>query len=302
MRAIVAFFSLLIAAGSLFAATLETKLNPTTARVGDTLRLDLQIQGVGGRPVSFSKPTDPFALLKTDSSGLASGRIGFTVAVYDTGHHVLKDMPVLVGRGASAETLHTAAVAVDIQSILPDTAQTPLPLKPYRKHPFQWREIYGWLWIPGLIALVIAGWWLWKRYFKRGAAILEAKIPLLPPDQEAVRNLLTLKERKYPSRGMLKEFFSEYSQIMRRYLERRYGFPALEMTTWDLARTFEEQSLPKPLTARLLPSLREADLVKFAKYIPELKDCDASLDLGFELVELTKPLPESAPVAEEKAA
>ncbi|MFZ5434558.1 MAG: hypothetical protein ACOZB3_12395, partial [Calditrichota bacterium] len=246
-------------------ARLSADLFPPTAHVGDSLRFTLRAESANGKPVVFTPPADDFELLGIDSSQLAANNeIIFTIAVYDTGTHILADLPVIVGVGAAAETLHTPPVSVTIQSILPDTAQTPLPIKPYREHPFQWRELYAYWWVLAVAAAIVIIWWLARRYRKRGlAAEEERRIPLLPPHDEATRALITLRDNKYPARGMLMEFFSEYSYIMRRYLERRYNFPALEMTTFDLSLKLEESEYPDYLYKRLLPILSEADLVKF---------------------------------------
>jgi hypothetical protein len=304
MRAFAVFLLLILADCVATAADVVATLTPPSARIGDTLHLDLRLNGAAGRAVQFPKiGNDTIAVLKVDSSRLASqATIGYTLAIYDTGRFALSNLPVVVGRGADAETLYATPVTVSIQSVVSDSAKDIRPLKPYREHPFQLRELLDWWWVAALIAFGVLVWWIWRKYFSRKAQEeAAAAIPLLPPHDEAIRNLIALKDKGYPARGMLKEFYSEYSLIMRRYLERRYEFPALEMTTFDLARELEDEDLPQVLTERLLPVLREADLVKFAKFVPDYRECDAQIDRGFELVELTRAHPELE-VVEEKAA
>ena len=301
MHAALAILSAVFWAGAALAANVSATISPSTAHVGDTLRLEIIATETGDLPVLFPVPTDSaFEILRVDSSQIAQVKLAFIVALYDTGGFVVREMPVVVGRGAEAETLWTNPVPVTIRSILPDTAQALQPIKPYRKHPFQWRELLAWAWIPALALLSWAAWWLWRRYRKKSLPQAAATKPQLPPHEEAVRDLIALRDRKYPARGMLKEFFIEFSHIMRRYLERRYEFPALEMTTFDLEREFENGTYDPALRERLLPALRESDLVKFAKFIPDPNRCAGHLDLGFELVDLTRPRPQ--PEAAEKAA
>lgn len=289
----------LLFAVNVFAAQVKATLSPLTARIGDTLRFEISVTGAANRPVLFPVPADSgFEVLRVDSSQTANGRIGYTLAIYDTGYFELNRLPVIVG-GANAETLWTDPQAANIQSILPDTAQAIQPIKPYRKHPFQLRELLGWIWLPTLILLAVAGWWLWRRYKKTGSLIATPPKPLPPPHEEAIRSLIELRDKKYHARGMLKEFFIEFSHILRRYVERRYEFPALEMTTFDLEREFDDGRYPLALRDRLVPALRESDLVKFAKHTPDPNDCMRLIDLGFELVDLTKVQPEPT---EEKAA
>ncbi|MDD5087225.1 MAG: hypothetical protein PHI18_00305 [bacterium] len=288
------FFSLLMVwlwTAAATAAQMDAALAPSTAHIGDTLRLTVRVTGAGGRPLRFGRPDDEnFSLLRVDSSRLAAaGEMGFTLAVYDTGEYTLPQFPVIVGTAADAETLFTPLQSVTIASVLPDSAQSPLPLKPYREHPFQWRELLAWWWIPALAALVSCAVWFWRwRSRRRLRKEMGYEEPLPPPEEEAIRLLIRLRDEKYPARGMLKEFFSEYSYILRRYLERRYEFPALEMTTYELERRFENGTVPIEWPTRLLPVLREADLVKFAKYLPDYSRCDAHLELGFELIELSR--------------
>ena len=284
------------------AADVDATLSPNTARVGDTLRYEIRVTGATGRTIHFAPPSgETVAVVRADSSRRAQGVMTYTVAAYDTGRHELGNLPVVVGDGAVAETLYTPSSAVLIRSIVPDSAQAIQPIKPYREHPFQLRELLAWIWIPIALVVLGAAWWVWRRFIRKRAAGEESPaIPLPPADREAVQNLIALKEKKYPARGMLKEFFTEYSYIMRRYLERRYEFPALEMTTFDISREIEERALPDILETRLLPALRESDLVKFAKFVPDFNRCDPLLELGFEIVEVTRLREEEEP--QEKAA
>jgi hypothetical protein len=301
MRGAPVMVLLLLSVSASRAADVAATLSPMTAHVGDTLRLEITATGTGNRPVLFPVPADSaFEILRVDSTAVGRGQLSFVVAVFDTGTFTLREMPVIVGAAASAETLWTNPVSVQIRSILPDTAQVIQPIKPYRTHPFQSRELLAWVWIPIAALLAWAGWWLWRRRRKKGLLPMAVK-PLPPPHDEAIQGLIALRDKKYPARGMLKEFFSEYSHIMRRYLERHYGFPALEMTTFDLEREFDDGRYEQALRMRLLPSLRDSDLVKFAKFIPDPDGCAGYIELGFELVDLTKERPQ-AEGAEEKAA
>lgn len=304
MRAGAVFLLLWFVSRVGYAADVTATLTPQTAHVGDTLHLDLRLNGAGGRAVLFPRVgNDTIAVLKVDSSKLASQSwMGYTLAIYDTGSFALGHLPVVVGRGVVAETLYAQPVSVTIQTVVMDSAKSVRPLKPYREHPFQLRELLEWWWVAVLLAAAALGWWIWRKYFSRRAREeADAAVPLLPPHDEAIRNLIALKGKSYPVRGMLKEFFSEYSVVMRRYLERRYEFPALESTTFDLARELEDTRFPQVLTERLLPVLREADLVKFAKHVPDYRVCEVHIESGFELVELTRERPEPEAV-EGKAA
>jgi hypothetical protein len=303
MRLALAIICVLISLLPVQAAQVQANLTPTTAHVGDTLRLNVSVQGASGKPLSFGSPqSKDLSVLRVDSARWSSGALSYVIAWYDTGRQEIPPFPVVVGKGASAESLFTPIVSAQITTILPDTAQVPRPIKPYREHPFQWRELISYWWLPASLFALALCWWVYRRFRKAKVREQEAALVLLlPPDEEAVRNLIRLKDQKYPARGMLKEFFTDFSLVMRRYLERRYEFPALEMTTYELSREFAEGDFPAMLTERLLPVLREADLVKFAKLIPDFAECDGHLNMGFEIVAATRAQLEPEAV-EEKAA
>jgi hypothetical protein len=302
MRLALAILWMLTALLPLQAAQVQANLAPTTAHVGDTLSLKVSVQGASGKPLSFGSPeSKDLSILRVDSTRWSVGELSYVVAWYDTGRQEIPPFPVVMGMGAAAESLFTPVVTAHITTILPDTAQVPRPIKPYREHPFQWRELISYWWLPACLLALVLLWWVYRRFRKvKSRAQDAALVPLLPPDEEAVRNLIRLKDQKYPARGMLKEFFTEFSLVMRRYLERRYKFPALEMTTYELSREFAEGDFPPMLTERLLPVLREADLVKFAKLIPDFAECDGHLNAGFEIVAATRAQVESVPEAVEE--
>ena len=287
--------SALLSAALAQAATISSNLQPQTATVGDPLELLVRIEGANGRQIQ-SKIADGegFELLSVDSSSFARDNIlRFRYAVYDTGVFHGPELSFIVGQGADAETLSTKSHQVRIYSVLPDTASTIRANKANREPKFSLRDevVAQSKWIlPVLLLLGAASvlWW-WMRKRKRAAeGLSDIPIVILPPHQIAVTELIALRDKKYPERGMLKEFYSEFSEIMRRYIENRYGFPALEMTTYELEYKFDAPEFPSLMIQKLLPALRESDLVKFAKYIPDPTACKKQLELGFEVVDTTR--------------
>jgi HEPN domain-containing protein len=295
MRFVCSAFAIILLWQVSFGASVHSSITPREAHVGEELLLTIKVGGALGKAIAFPPPpAGGFELLTLDTSlVIKSGVMKYSLAIFDTGTYPIPALPVLVLTGATVETLRTTPHSVRITSALPDTASTILALKSYRLHPFQLRELKKYLWALLALLLGVAGWWIWKRYFKRNRGEEQSPELLFPAHELAIRELILLKDKKYPNRGMLKEFFSEFSEIMRRYIERRYKFPALEMTTYDLEREFEEPRYPADLTRRLVPSLREADLVKFAKYVPQFDLCERHLELGYEIIELTREQPES---------
>lgn len=120
-----------------------------------------------------------------------------------------------------------------------------------------------WLyWVLG--ALVIGGlalmaWYLWRRRNKAEPSI--AAPPPVPPHIEAFQALDALAAQTGISG---KQYYFRLSAILRRYLERRYGFPAAEMTTEELLPRLDGLPMDADLFQAVKDFCRSADPIKFA--------------------------------------
>lgn len=283
-------------------ATVETSLTPMRARVGDLLELKLKVEEAGEALIEwprFHPDSLAFKLVSVDSQGLLPQEHIFYLALYDTGKYLLPPLPVVLHAAPSTETLYTRHCEVEITSILPDTASVPRSIKGLRSLPLTWRDILAWAHWLALAALAVGAFLLYRKYRRkqrpRGFEVPEM---VLPAHELAVRELIELRDKRLPQRGMLKEFYSELSEILRRYVQRRYGFPALEMTTWDLEQELGSDGYPPLLREESLVLLRESDLVKFAKYLPPFESCDEHLERAFRIVEATRETVEPTAIGE----
>ncbi|EFK11285.1 conserved hypothetical protein [delta proteobacterium NaphS2] len=113
-------------------------------------------------------------------------------------------------------------------------------------------------WILGGIAILLLGvaveWWFRSRRQKVSSAMEQT-----PPDKLAMRGLKALEARRLFEEGRIKDFYFEFSEILRRYMEAIRGFPAAEYTLEEIAR-----AAGKKEDQPLLSLLRRADMVKFA--------------------------------------
>ncbi len=111
-----------------------------------------------------------------------------------------------------------------------------------------------------VLMLFALGWWLWQRRRKAGSNEPEA-IPLPLPEEEAVMALDALAG-DHSVNG--KQYYFRLSAILRRYIERRYEFPAAEMTLEELLPRVDRLSLAPQLAQPLTSLCRRAEPVKFA--------------------------------------
>lgn len=129
-----------------------------------------------------------------------------------------------------------------------------------------------------LTALAIVWWYRTRR---RGNLLTAA---MDPPHIRAVKEIEALEGRKLFEQGHAKAFYFSLSEILRRYLEAIRGFPAAEFTTEEIAHHIETEP-----DRRLLPLLRQADLVKFADFLPTPAGKTEALEAALNYIEDTRP-------------
>lgn len=168
-------------------------------------------------------------------------------------------------------------------------------LKPQQRMPFKVGEVSGYVgWALLVIALLAVGIYLLKRYLEargRHLSDLFKPAPALPPHVVAIRALEELHHRKLWQNGNFKSYYSELTEILRRYLAARYEVGAMEMTSDEIIEAMRELSveeLPKKAQMDLTTLLRRADLVKFAKAEPSAEENENSYTMAYYFVEETK--------------
>ena len=114
----------------------------------------------------------------------------------------------------------------------------------------------------GGVVLLALGILLWKR-LRRGAKSTAEKPPL-PPFEEAMERLAGLKNLAHIRNNRAKEFCFILSELIRRYISRRFGIDALESTTSELLADVTKLPITKAQKEWLAKFCEDTDLVKYA--------------------------------------
>ena len=137
--------------------------------------------------------------------------------------------------------------------------------------PPPWWATWPWLWIgvgllaAALLAFVIWRWRRRRRVATPGAATGPA-VELEAPEIEARRRLAALRARNLPAAGRTYEHGTELADLLRRYVERRFGSPQPGYTTGELARHLVARGdITAPDVEALRGLLAACDLTKFAR-------------------------------------
>lgn len=149
---------------------------------------------------------------------------------------------------------------------------------------------YWWVWVIGILAVALGVWGfvLWRRS-RAGNPLFKTRKPVLAPYPEAIDALKRLRAMRLCEEGRQKEYYVRLTDILRRYLSRRFGIEASEMTSAEILRAVTADSETKSHRETLDEVLRLADLVKFAKLAPLPDENIRAFTLVLDFVKQTRP-------------
>jgi len=133
--------------------------------------------------------------------------------------------------------------------------------------PLDWKFI---LIIACIVLIILAiALYFYRRYkMKKAQQPIKRKIIRIPAHVRALSSLDKLENEKLWQKGMVKEYHSEITGIIRNYFEERFNLPALELTTSEQMQQLNRVSEAENILTITTEFLNNADMVKFAKFQP----------------------------------
>jgi hypothetical protein len=209
------------------------------------------------------------------------------LAAFKAGRHRLPVFTFLVRTGARTDTLRSDSAVVTIASVLPPGMKDINDLKPAEAFPNYW------LWIiPGLLLLAAGLAYAAHRLYLRIRTMRELAASPLPPWEQALAALDALPWREWLDAGQVKRYYYALSQVLKRYIERRFEFNAVEQTTTEILASM--RTYKTPMRDEVRQFLTRSDFVKYAKTVPPDEEMQSAITEVRDFVVRTKP-PESAP-------
>jgi hypothetical protein len=293
------------------------QLSPRDSRLGDTLALTLTVEAepeVTVEMPAFGEALGRFSILdftpreRTEPDGRTVLSQRYTLQAAMSGTQRIPPLrieflderggPAVADDGNDFRELLTDELAVKIVSVLPEGEVTD-ELRPARPAlPERAGNTRRWLVVVALL-LALAGGVVLVR-FLRSRALERARITAY---DRAMGRIAALEQRGLPVAGDADAWYVELSDIVRRYLEDRYGVRAPELTTEEF---LQEARLSAELTQAhrelLSAFLEQCDQVKFAAYHPETSESQEALATSRRFLDETRILPEASGQAARPAA
>jgi len=222
----------------------------------------------------------------------------YTITSFDSGSYVLKVGPFIIN---GKDSMFANPISLYVNTLKVDSAKDVKDIKAPLKAPLEWAEIWPWLrwFLLGLIIIGIMVYFLWKYFDKKDN--YESVRIMEPPHTIAFRELERLKDEQLLENGLVKEYHSRVSDIIRAYIETRFEINALELTSDEVLEIFRNTEIVNSgLFNQLKQLLQVADLAKFAKYIPVESENELSLKNAYSFVNDTMAIIEKPIVEEEQ--
>lgn len=137
-----------------------------------------------------------------------------------------------------------------------------------------------------LVAICVVVYIVVRRHRRGG----EVEKPLLPPHVEANKALVELHHRKLWQNDKHNLYYTLLTNILRRYISRRWDIRAMEFTTEEIVEASRTLDMPRESRSNLITILRTADMAKFAKAKPDDELNEECYTMAYYFVENTKPI------------
>ena len=280
------------------------EVSPKRVWIGDPITVELRVETPEAQVVQFPSEDDlgGLAVLHTETVGPRPGVEGglvwqqtITATSYASG---VVEIPALVVKYAPnpaepdtrpvfERELATEPLKIEVRSALTsqdsvfeprDITGTLMPPKEPLS-PGVWAAIVGA--VVGAAALLglLIGWL--RRLARRPA-------PPALPEIWALRALAELEAAGLIDRGRAKQYYYSLSEIVRVYIERKFGLAAPEMTTEEFLGTLARNRGALPYDAdRLRDFLQACDLVKYAAFTPRAAEAEQALSIARAFIDAT---------------
>ena len=297
----ISFSLLLIAALFLIAfpanadGSVEVTLTPdrNELTVGDPVHLALEVTHPAGYQViipkleqawgDFEVRSQSAATTTANDDGTGTTRQTIEVTLFNLGDFETPPLPLTISDGAGQVFEETMPVA--LLTVVPTLGEDDSELRDIKPQaglnlPAIWPWIVGALLLVAVLA--VAGVWAYRR--RRGEPFLAPVVDNRPPWQVAYDELARIEGLGLLDQRRFKEYYTLVTDCMRTYLEAQFHLQVFERTTLELRVTLRQSDLAPEQSRRLLDLFSESDLVKFAKFTPDIESGRRLIGHARELV------------------
>lgn len=276
------------------AQELHTYVDRDSVRVGDIISFTLVVNTGDNYQSAIFPGEDKFEnedliFVNRQRHRLSANRdsVVYHLQFFGTEDYIIERMPVELTNEADVDsTIYSTPVPLFFKTVVAEGDEEFRPLKPI----FAFAADL-WPWLLAIILLALAGWLLYRYLQKREPKPEPKEAPEpVPFDNPLLRlrdQLNTLSGENSPlNRRDFKEFYVLLGDAIREYFEHVYDIDALEMTSGEILKALREYPAEKEIITITRKVLNEADMVKFAKFEPDIHQARKALEVAFQFLEV----------------
>ncbi len=274
--------------------TVSAKVDTTKIRIGEQINYQITVEDAENGVIFPKLQLDSLGKIEIVESlniDTLKNRLikKYRLTSFDSGRYVIPKQPIYIWN----QPYYTDTILIDVATVAVDTTKQKMyPIKAIQSEPYTFEDfkLYLW-WILGILLLIALILYFVLRK-KETVEEIEAKIP---PYELALNRLKALDEKQLWQKNKIKKYYVELTDIVRSYIERELNIPALESTTDELMETMTDfnasssLNIPEETISKLQKLLKEADLVKFAKYKPLANEIELHRNDAGEIIEVLHP-------------
>ena len=231
--------------------------------------------------------------VKGKENGYVERQVVYTLTSFDDTLYYLPPFVVKVdGKAYKSKSLALKVIGIEVDTTHVEKFFGP---KDVQENPFLWSDwsLLFWLSVLMLVLLAVC-YYLYVRLRSGKPVISRIRIiKRLLPHQKAMKEIEQIKADKIQNAEDPKEYYTRLTDTLRKYIEDRYGFNAMEMTSSEIIERLEralsdDAQSADTMKAELRQLFTTADLVKFAKYSTMINENDANLVSAIDFINQTK--------------
>jgi len=304
IKVLLFFFILAVAPVSAQQITVKASTDTSKYKVGDYITYKLSFTYDKNIQINYPSVKDTIKNLefikeelpvKHESSVKVMETRSYIFSKYDSSIVKIPSYQISYLDGKNQNFVTVNPLTLIVATVQVDTTKDIQDVKAPIEIPFPWLLAVIIFAVAAILA--VAGYYIYKYYQKKKHPVEKEKVIIKIPSYElALKELRALDEKHLWQEGKVKDYHTEITEIIRKYFEARFGFLALEMTTSEVLKSLQNSPGGTEILDLTQKFLSNADLVKFAKFIPMPAVNAEMMSQGVSIVYQTIP----APVVEPK--
>lgn len=297
---LVAVFAVACAVNVRAQVSIEAAIDSVQILIGEQAHMTVDVTANEGARISWPQlqprqylvpGVEIIEITDADTSHLDNNKVKvsrtLTITAFDEKLYSIPGMELKVdGKAFKGNTCALKVLTLDVDTVHPNQF---FPPKDVQDNPFLWSEWSPLFWFSLLaLLLTVALFYLTVRLKQNKPIITHIRIvKKVPAHQKALNAIDRIKAEKMQTSEDQKTYYTQLTDTLRQYIQERFGFSAMEMTSGEIIERLRENG-DKTMIDELRELFSTADLVKFAKYSTLINENDLNLVNAINFIDQTK--------------